>query len=90
MVNIFGEDLSERTLQYIINGEEKTVNLAFALRENFNNLVYRQFSPQMIFFPETFKLYLTKNDRNDLKNAKKLRDFIAEIINKRKQLRMLK
>ena len=90
MVNIFGEDLSERKLQQIIKGEEKTVNVAFALRENFNNLVYRQFSPQIIFFPETFKLYLNKNDRNDFKNAKKIRDFIAEIIIKRKELMLLK
>ena len=90
MVNIFGDDLSERTLEYIINGEEKTVNLAFALRDNFNKLILRQYSPQVIFFPETFKLYLYKNDRNDLKNAKKIRDFMAEIINRRKNLMMLK
>ena len=32
MVTIFGEDFSDRTLRYIDNGVEKTVNIAFALR----------------------------------------------------------
>ena len=90
MVTVFGEDLSERTLKYIINGEEKLVNIPFALRDNFSKLGFRVFTPQIALFPETFKLLLTQNDRNDVKNAKQLRSFFQEIIDKRKKDKELK
>ena len=48
---IFGEDLSHRQLTYREKDTERTVNLAFALKDNFLRSLMRMMTPQLVLFP---------------------------------------
>ena len=47
-------------------------------------------TPQLVLFPSTSKLYLTKEDRNIQWNSRQLRTLFSEIIEKRIQEKKLK
>ena len=80
----FGEDLSDTDISLIENGREVKSTFGQAMRNNLMSLIRRMNHPQLILFPETSPLYLFKSHRDDLKNAKRIRDFVESIINQRK------
>ena len=59
MMSIFGEDLSDRKVLYKEKDQTRTVDIAFALRDNFLKLVTRQLTPQLVLFPDSYKWYFT-------------------------------
>ena len=81
----FGEDISDKEFMYLENGVEIKTNFGYALRNNLQSLLNRQVHPQILFFPETWPLYLVKKHRDDFENARRIRALVTSIILKRKE-----
>lgn len=80
----FGEDLSERTLDYYVNGVKTTKSVSFVLREVFHNCIDRLISAQINLFPSTAMWHITRADRENTKNIHILRDLLGELVKKRR------
>jgi hypothetical protein len=54
------------------------------IRECFLGCFERAFSPQVVLFPGTQQLWITRRERETLHNCKKLREFFHQLVEKRR------
>ena len=80
-----GEDVSQQSINYWIDGKLEKRSVSFSLRETFGALVERMSHPHIFFFPQFISLYLTRKERDTKANALALRELLSQIINRRRQ-----
>ena len=80
-----GEDVSERQLDYWHNGRLEKRCLSFNLRESFHLCMNRLFSAHCFFVGEkAARTFVTPSERDLLANCLIMRQFMSDIIEKRR------
>lgn len=81
----FGEDLSNREIEYYIKGQKTIQKVDFALREVWHNCIERLVSPQVVLFPNSASYHISSFDRENKRNIYAIRKLIHEIVDKRRE-----
>ena len=80
-----GEDVSERELDYWIKGKLEKRCVSYSLRESFHLCMNRLFSPHCFFIGYyAARSFVTPEERDLLANCLILRQFISDIVEKRR------
>ena len=83
-MSVLGEDLSKAKLDYYENGIASKKDLSFMLRTCFQNSITRIQYTHVNLFPVLAKFYLTPLERDLNKNCLAVRQFVHEVVNRRK------
>jgi len=81
----FGEEFGDSEIEFYQNGIKTKGTVAMVVRELFNNLVKRQLSIQLLFFPSSTNWYLTPRDRENKRNIDAFRKVLAASVQKRRE-----
>jgi cytochrome P450 len=82
---ILGEDITELNMDFWKDGKCVQENTVFVLRQTFADLISRLSQPLVVFFPSTVHWFITRFERDTLKNANNLRAFCMKITNQRRK-----
>jgi len=81
-----GEDLADATIDYWEGGVCRKESVSKAMRNTLGRMIERMNYPWIIFVPIIILFYILPSERETLANCKALRNFLKDIINKRKNL----
>jgi hypothetical protein len=82
----FGDDFTGQTITYEENGQSRQEFIGVGLLKLFQKLLYRQLSPQLVFFPETYAILLNPTDREFVRNARRFREMFTKSIRERREM----
>lgn len=80
----FGQDISDRTIEYEENGKIVKTTIANALMATFQNCIKRMGTPHCIFFPFLADCYLTPGEQAIRRNCERLQNFMFKFVQKRR------
>jgi cytochrome P450 len=84
----FGEDLSEETMDFEHEGKVEQKTLAHVLRTTFHECINRLTDPHIVIFPFLADIYITSREREILRNCQRLRNFLLQIVQKRRSVNL--
>lgn len=81
----FGSDLTKVSLQYENNGVTTMEPVQKILAESFHRCMIRKLDLQIILFPDSHWIHYKADDRENLRNIRRLREFMNELVENRKK-----
>ena len=84
LTTALGVDVSDQEINYWQDGKLIKVKVGFSLRETFHFLLDRMSHPHVFFFPFLANVFLTPAERAIKANAGFLREFVGEIVERRR------
>lgn len=85
-----GSDISDYLIDFEHGGKVEKKTVAFALRTTFHEMTARLADPHLVIFPFLADVYITPSERAILRNCERLRAFILEIVQARREQVKLK
>lgn len=80
-----GENISDKQLPYHENGKVTQLEISTYIRQVFRRALDRLITLQIVLFDTSGKIHLKSCDRENKENIYRLRNFLLEIVKKRRQ-----
>ena len=81
-----GESLEDVKVDYWEDGKVRQMELPFALRETYSNLLERVSLPHVVLFPQLAKHFILPSERDSVKNCIAIRALFFKMIKQRRAL----